>query len=216
MSDWSMDDYMVFLYRCYPGRPPKKVGGVDAKNSLPVYRDPEFPQFPNPEWINLDMLPPSTVDGGKPNGQGVRGTASNPNYEKEARLLKKLGDRGEEIVLNMERERLRNIGFTDLADLVVQAEFDYLGYDVKSLELNGEVRHIEVKATRAKVGQANFFISANEYKKSANLENYHLYMVYDIMSSNLKIWVVPNPFHPKNNNVVMTEMSYRVTINVES
>lgn len=214
MKNWNMDDYMVFLYRCYPGRPPKERGQTND-DVLDDYRDPVFPEFPNPEWIDLSIAPPGTPNGAK-QGSGKPKGGSNPDYEKEARKRKKLGDRGEKIVLDMERERLRKAGRPDLAKRVKKAKRDYEGFDIKSFETDESPRHIEVKATRARVGRANFFLSANEYEKSKTLENYYVYMVFDIMSSSPKIWPIANPFHPEDNRVKMTEMSYRVEINTSS
>jgi len=136
----------------------------------------------------------------------------NPDYEKEARKLKKLGDRGEKIVIEMEQKRLTELGFPALAEKVEKAKYDYLGYDILSYETNGDERYIEVKATRAKVGTANFFLSSNELETAEELPNYYIYMVYDITSKNPKIWIIDNPFNPENDKVVKTPVSYRVII----
>lgn len=213
MKYWNMDDYMVFLYRCYPGRPPKGNEDVSDTDSLYGYRDPDFPQFPSPEWVELIIQTPPPNNNVEQDDSDRHTSKSNPDYEKEARKLKKYGNRGEEIVMLMEKKRLSDAGRIDLADRIERAKFDYLGYDIKSYEVNGDTRHIEVKTTTANVGQANFFLSANEFKKSKNLENYHVYVVYDIMSINPKIWIIPNPFHPEDERIVMTPMTYRVVIN---
>lgn len=141
---------------------------------------------------------------------------SNPDYEKEENKLKKYGDRGEKLALDMEKERLVKLGRKDLAKLVKKAEFDYLGYDIASFEENEQPRYIEVKATSSKVGSANFFLSSNELQKAQELPNYFIYMVYDILSKNPKVWVIPNPFHPENPNIVRIPINYRVTINTKN
>jgi len=50
----------------------------------------------------------------------------------------------------MEKERLRSLGYPNLAKKVKKAKFDYEGFDIKSFETNGDPRYIEVKATRSK------------------------------------------------------------------
>ncbi len=214
MRDWSLDDYMVFLYKCYPGRPPKEDAST-ATNPLIGYRTPQFPEFPNPEWVNLEMIPPSSEQENENaiKHNGSKGSLSNPDYEKQAKDNKIFGNRGETIVLRMEKKRLQNAGRNDLAENIKKAEFDYEGFDIKSFETNGNPRHIEVKTTTRAVGQANFFLSINEYNMSADLENYYVYIVYDIMSISPKIWVVQNPFHPANQNVTRMPISFRVVIN---
>ena len=209
MKNWSTDLFSYFLYNVYPGRPPK--GNSDSKNPLEDYKNPDFPIDPTPEWIDMSIESPKKVGvDRKP-----RKEKENPDYEKEARKLKKLGDRGEKLVLDMERRRLDELGLTQLSKKVSKAKYDYLGYDVKSFEENGDERYIEVKATRSKVGAANFFLSVNEFQKAQELKNYFVYVVFDILSDNPKIWKIGNPFNPENKKVKMTPISYRVEINAK-
>ena len=112
----------------------------------------------------------------------------------------------------MERKRLKDLGLDKLAQKVEKEKFDYLGYDIKSFEENGDSRYIEVKATRSKAGTANFFLSVNELNKAKELSNYYVYVVFDILSENPEIWRLENPFKPENKNVMMTPISYRVVI----
>lgn len=211
MKHWPLDIYMYFLYNVYPGRPLPPGEQPKETDPLAAYKTPNFPSVIYPSWIDLSILPP-TVSNPKP---PAKGASDNPDYEKEARQLKKLGDRGEKIVLDMERKRLRALGYPDLAKKVTKAKYDYLGYDIKSFETNGDPRYIEVKATRSKVGTANFFLSSNELDKAKKLSNYFIYMVYDIISQSPKIWIIANPFNPENKMVVKTPISYRVVINAK-
>jgi hypothetical protein len=76
----------------------------------------------------------------------------------------KLGLAGENLVLKHERLRLEGSGRSDLAQLVVHVavvEGDSAGYDIRSFNLDGTQRHIEVKTTSGPASNA-FFISSNE------------------------------------------------------
>jgi len=209
MRHWSLDLFSYFLYSYYPGRPPKD--DQPPNDPLADYRLPNFPPNPTPSIVDLDILPPAPTQPGTGRGGG----SANPDYEAEARKQKRLGDRGEKIVLDMERKRLTDAGKPKLAAQVKKADFDYEGYDIRSFETDGTPRYIEVKATRANVGKANFFLSANELKKAAELNNYHVYMVFEILKPQPKVWMIGNPFHPENANVVKQPVSYRVTINAQ-
>ncbi len=214
MKKWSVDLFSHFLYSEYPGRPPKEGENNDT-NSDPLadYRNPDFPFNPQPSFIDLTILPPTEPT----NIHGSTNKSSNnkPDYEKEARKLKKLGDRGEKIVMDLEKKRLKDAGKKDLAKAVerVSLKSDSFGYDILSFDIDGTKRFIEVKATRSKVGPANFFLTANELKTAKDLNNYFIYMVYDIISETPKVWVIENPFNPTNSNTIMQPINYRITIN---
>jgi hypothetical protein len=214
MKDWSIDLFANFLYSEYPGRPQwDEENNGDASDPLADYRTPDFPANPEPSFIELDILKPyTTVTKNKFSENSER---DNPNYEKEARKLKKLGDRGEKIVMDLEKKRLVEANRSDLAKQIerVSLRSDALGYDILSFEVDGRKRFIEVKATRARVGPANFFYTANELKMADNCDNYFIYMVYDVISASPKVWAIQNPFKPINENTVRAPINYRITIN---
>ena len=110
---------------------------------------------------------------------------------------------------------MNEAGRKDLAKKVerVSLKSNSLGYDILSFETDGKEKFIEVKATRSKVGSANFFYTANELRTAQECDNYFIYMVYDVMSKSPKVWAINNPFNPENNNTVKTPINYRVTIN---
>jgi hypothetical protein len=208
MRDWPLDIFSDFLYKYYHPKPKKDKGAIALTKFQEDYGNPEFPVEYTAGWEDLEMLdaePDKRI-------KGKKGRTKNPDYEKEAKKLKRLGDRGEKIAIEMEKDRLKKLGFPELAKKVKKAKYDYLGYDILSFETNGEERYIEVKASRAKVGTANFFLTSNELETASNLINYYIYMVYDILSKNPKIWIIDNPFNPENSKVVKTPVSYRVVI----
>lgn len=104
-----------------------------------------------------------------------------PNYALQDERNRKLGLLGETLVLNKEKETLSLAGRQDLADKVVHVsviEGDGAGYDIRSYDIYGEVRFIEVKTTRGNA-HTSFFISPNELEfSSINSNSYRLYRLY--------------------------------------
>lgn len=92
-----------------------------------------------------------------------------------------LGRRGEASVVEIERNRLTEAGRSDLAAKVSHLsliEGDGLGYDVRSFEVDGTDRFIEVKTTNLG-GDAPFILSANEIEASRQLgDRFCLYRVF--------------------------------------
>lgn len=84
----------------------------------------------------------------------------------------------EEIALASERERLTQGGRPDLAVQVEDvSKKPGLGYDLRSYELDGSERFIEVKNVS---GGARFFLSSNEWMTSRSREkNYWFYLVHE-------------------------------------
>lgn len=207
MRNWSTDMFSVFLYNFYPKRPIKNP--IQVVDILEDYYDPNFPPNPIGSEIALNILPfvapnPRTTN---PNNN------SKPDYEKINRLNKKLGDRGEKVVLDFEKERLKNTNYKEQVKRV-SLKSDSLGYDILSFDEDGKERYIEVKATRSKVGDANFFLTINEFKTAQEKENYYIYLVYDILSKEPKIWIIGNPFNPENKNVNLEPINFKVSIKV--
>ena len=83
--------------------------------------------------------------------------------ERDARN-RKLGKQGEELVYMHEQQRLRTADRLDLAKKVEwtsEVRGDGAGYDIRSFELDGNERLIEVKTTNGPA-KTPFFISENE------------------------------------------------------
>lgn len=90
------------------------------------------------------------------------------DYQEVEARNRSLGHAGEEAVVRHERHRLLTAGAADLASQVRHVSLedgDGLGYDVRSFDLNGEERFIEVKTTRS-VPELPFLVSRNEVKFS--------------------------------------------------
>lgn len=209
MRDWSADIFSDFLYSEYPGRPKNSVS--IGSSILDSYEDPEFPPNPIATFIELEIFSSKEVKG----GTLLKKKKSKKDYEAEARKLRKLGDRGEKIVMDLEAKRLRDGNREDLIAKIdrVSLKSDSYGYDILSFDLDGRERYIEVKATTAKKGNANFFLSANELRVAKESDNYFIYMVYDVTSVSPKVWPIINPFIGDNMGVKKTPVNYYININ---
>lgn len=101
--------------------------------------------------------------------------------EREA-LNRSLGLAGEEFALRFERWRLLEIGAGQLAERVAhvaKTEGDGLGYDIRSFELDGGERFIEVKTTSFG-DRTPFFVSANEVRFAReHAPSFRLYRLFD-------------------------------------
>lgn len=80
-----------------------------------------------------------------------------------------IGDLGEEIVAQIERDRLAGTGYENRVS-TQPAKNRRNGYDVISATLNGEPKFIEVKTTRSSDPDEPFFMSAGELRSA---ERFH-------------------------------------------
>lgn len=138
------------------------------------------------------------------------------DFEKENRIHKLLGNRGEEIVFNLEKEYFNSIGKKGLSERVEWASRydDSLGYDIKSFEEGGQEKYIEVKSTsQSPDSNANFLISSNQYSKAKKIENYYFYIVFNAKSKKPKVWKIKNPLQYEHKGLTLIPISYRVIIN---
>lgn len=113
---------------------------------------------------------------------GIAATRSPVNYlEREARNAS-LGRAGEHFVLEFERARLLAAGRDALVDRIEHVAVtlgDGLGFDVRSFELDGSDRLIEVKTT-AYGKRTPFFVSRTEVTVSRMRSDvFSLYRVFD-------------------------------------
>ena len=134
------------------------------------------------------------------------------NYAAQQKNSKRIGDRGELVVMDVEKKRLISAGKSKLARKIDHAakRDDGLGYDVLSFDVDGRERPIEVKATTAPDLQNGFFISANELEKSRQLPNYHLYIVFSATSKSPRVFAMKKP-DLKGKGFVLQPLNYHVT-----
>lgn len=132
----------------------------------------------------LSILVPPPIRDAKPESLQERPTVKRKllprNYlEAEARNWS-LGRAGEEFILRFEYERLWRANKRTLANRIehVAEAQDNLGFDIKSFEVDGSERLIEVKTTRFGAWTP-FFASRNEVEVSESRdEHYQLYRLF--------------------------------------
>lgn len=89
-----------------------------------------------------------------------------------------LGDAAERWVKDSEIERLRKLGYRNPEQVVKNVSKKRgLGYDIKSCEVDGTPRFIEVKTIQKRNDSITFYISRNELRKGNSLKNYWIYCV---------------------------------------
>jgi len=114
------------------------------------------------------------------------------NYLERESQNRSLGRAGELFALDAEHRRLWSAGARRLADAVEHVsatQGDGLGYDIRSFEMDGRERLIEVKTT-AFGAMTPFFASANEVATSEALPSFHLYRVFKFRRAP-RIFVLP-------------------------
>jgi len=176
--------YMRLLYDLFPY--PENLG---SKMSGGFRKAPMLDEAVRGAQFVKEMppLPPKASSG--PGGHGTI------DFEAQDRQRRRVGDRGEALVLEMEKNRLTQAGKRALADGIKQIsnEDASAGFDILSFEEDGREKRIEVKATCDPNLARGFYISSNELDKSATLTNYYLYIVFSTMSEKPRILSIPKP-----------------------
>lgn len=117
------------------------------------------------------------------------------DYIEKAKADMEVGQLGEMLALQFERERLIREGFNDLANKVrhVSIISDAYGYDIESYQLIGlkmEKVYIEVKTTTNKL-DVDFPVSRNEVEESNKKKgHYCVFRIYDVKSENPSFYKV--------------------------
>ncbi|MDR5586024.1 MULTISPECIES: DUF3883 domain-containing protein [Clostridium] len=194
MKLWNNYIYMVFLYTYYS---PKKKDNSGDKG--------KYQLNPKVDYIDFNYI------GRLENDKSVKGKNKKPDYEKEMKRKKYIGNLGENIVFNEQIKSLRKIGREDLAEkvTVVSTEDDRLGYDILSFDKHGNEIYIEVKSTISTANNINFIITDNEYRQAMEKENYMIYLIYEVETNNPKIHILNKNMLKKD---YMQPIAYRVRI----
>lgn len=206
MQKWTLDEFSVFV---------NDEMARNFYNSNEI--NPELEDFINPKFPPLSDLVISTVafDLTDTSHQNESASTKKGKVERKAKLLKRLGTRGELIVLQYENDYLIKNGRKDLAAMIIHTAKtdDSAGYDIISYELDGQRKYIEVKATKLPPGKAQFFISSNEKEKAETIENYSIYIVHGVTTYSPKIWKIGNVFKPLSKKIKIEAISYSVRLN---
>jgi hypothetical protein len=101
------------------------------------------------------------------------------DFISQQRRNKKIGDKGEDLVLAYERKRC-SPKYRDKIIHVSRSEGDGLGYDILSFDEAGNEKFIEVKTTTRDDDKTPFFLSRAELDRSKQKGNrYFLYRLYN-------------------------------------
>lgn len=191
MKSWSLDEFMLFLYDKYS--PNRK--GTETPIETPIQIDEIKGEY-----------------GYKMDTESNIGRSANPDYEAKARANKKLGDRGEYIVLNHEKDKLNKLGLIKLSKKVHKCEVDSEGYDILSYDKNGKELYIEVKASNQSPSDFEFYYTENERLTALRLkEQYEIHFVFKVYSKNPKIFNMGNPFYPKE-QIKLKPIQYKANV----
>lgn len=208
MNNWNNYEFFRYLYFTFDRPQKDMIEGFVTKESSKA-QTCIFPPLSDTKSniVELEGYKPIEKIKSEKNGKGKI------NFEFVNTENKRLGDRGELVVIKEEEIKLQKIGEKHLIIDHVASYDDFAGYDVLSYDENGNKMQIEVKSTRAKASDATFYLSGNEFRKSMELDNYWIYIVYEAHTINPKIWKIKNPFKQQD-MVRMEPTQYRVTISV--
>jgi len=203
---------MKFLYSSF-GKPNDEIKEGNISKELKKFNLKDFPPIESLKFEYVDLQTnelPEPKEKGKSKGTKI-------DYSNRSRKFKRIGDRGKQIVLRAERQYLKKNGRKDLADLVdqISERDDSVGYDIKSYELDGTEKLIEVKSTLRKIGKSNVFLSANELQVAENENNYYFYIIYEVDSKRPKIWRIKSSDLLNDNNIVKEPILYKLNMNTK-
>ncbi|CAL65908.1 DUF3883 domain-containing protein [Christiangramia forsetii] len=210
MEKWSVYEFSKFLYASF-GNPNNEIKEEKISKELKDFKLKDFPPI---EILKFDYVDLQTNVLSETQGKG-KNKGTKIDYSNRSRKFKRIGDRGEQIVLRAERKFLNENGKKDLAKLVdqISERDDSVGYDILSFELDGTKRLIEVKSTLRKIGKSSIYLSANELKVAENEKNYYFYIIYEAGSKRPKIWKVKSSDLLSNNNIIKEPILFKLNMN---
>ena len=145
------------------------------------------------------------------NAAWIQGKAIKRDYLERESRNRSLGHAGELLVMEYEVHRLHAAGakrYVDRIDHISNTQGDGLGYDIRSFEVDGRERYIEVKTT-AYDAETPFFISPNEVNFSKNMaDQFHLYRVFSFRKKP-QMFIVPGSVDA---NFKLDPASFRATV----
>lgn len=175
----------------------------------------DYPITESAEEIELNIADSPTITSkSKSNSNKIR-TKEGINYSEQQAISQKIGDRGEELVLRNEIEKIKQWGLPDeILSKVrrVSLESDDYGFDILSFDKDGNERYLEVKTTKTNGKNFSFILTKNEFEQAKKYGNkYSFVIVFDILN-NPHIWYMGNPFVEKPYKVKIQPFQYRVDV----
>lgn len=213
MKKWTTYEFSKFLYFTFRN-PNDEIKEKDLPKELRGFILKDFPPI---ESLKFDFVNLETVEFEPPNSEQAKGKNKKPDYLGRSKKFKRIGDRGEQIVLRAEKQFLEKNGKFELAEKVdhIAERDDKAGFDVLSYELDGTEKLIEVKATLRKVGASKIFLSANELKISEESENYYFYIIYETGSKRPKIWRIKAKKLISDKNIIKEPVLYQLNLSTK-
>ena len=212
MKEWTVYEFSKFLYTQY-GAPNDETKAENISNALKEKLTKDFPPIEKIKFKYVDLETKKVERKNQKNQSSTRKI----DYAQRTKRFKRIGDRGEQIVLRAEKKRLEKNNRKDLSKLIdhIAKRDDSAGYDIISYETNGEKRYIEVKTTLKQIGNNNIFLSANELEVSKRIKNYYFYIVYEADQNIPKIWRVKGDKLMNNDDIEMVPTQYRINIHTK-
>jgi hypothetical protein len=210
MKEWNAYEFSRFLYKSF-GSPNDEVKEEKLPEGLKAFKEADFPPIETVKFDYIDLTTdelPTRKNKKEHKGYKI-------DYVMRSKKLKRIGNRGEQIVLKAEKHYLVKNKKSNLAKIVnhTAEKDDSAGYDIRSYNLDGTERLIEVKSTTHKIGSNNIYLSANELEVAISKSNYYFYIVYEADSTRPKIWRIKGTDLLNDKNIVKEPVMYRLTIN---
>jgi len=184
---WQIGDARLIARAAHIARAPG-VNETASPFSSPFHGegDREAVEGPPPLGSTLIFEPPPDLAAARPRPESLQRLVRKFDPAARDAHNRALGLSGEERVFHSERARLIAADRADLARKVEwtsQERGDGAGYDVRSYDLSGEERFIEVKSTKGGP-RTDFFLSRNERGFSEEEpQRYWLYRLYDVANA---------------------------------
>src|SRR3989344_4891974 len=131
---------------------------------------------------------------------------------------KEIGDAGENLAIGHECMRLKNGGREDLIGKVVYLpNYLKMGYDIRSFELDSDLRLIEVKTTisNTDIDFKSFHMTENEWNIASSMgEKYYVYRMV-ISRSSVKLFIIRNPVNKYKSGILDVTLSNGAQVNFD-
>jgi hypothetical protein len=207
MKKWSIYEFGVFLYNYI--KPNQKSPLYKDKNEL-IKRQKSISKDED-GFLKLSIV--DKKEEKKEEKIKINFRDIEIDFQEQYEKNKEKGDKGEKLVFDKEKEYLKSKGKSELANKVKDVSKEFRGYDILSYDLEGKEKYIEVKSTSSKPSNVTIYVSSNEYEKAKGLDNYYLYIVFNVLT-NPDIVKLENPFkNPEKINII--PINYKVELNLK-
>jgi len=186
--------------------PVAKPASTPAPDVGPENGDAEAsPLFELPKGIDFTSV---LVERPVPSSGGGRGGSSSKktDYKRKAATNEAIGALGEEFALRYEKWRLRDHPLLQSEIVQVSQTDDTLGYDIRSFEVDGTPRYVEVKGTTGPL-TGRFYLSSSELAVAEKLGGQYVILRVGNLTSDPRCCEMRFPFE----DLVLLPDTYAVT-----